>query len=72
MDDWNEDTIPHKIIVVDTLLIPVYHIKSKKKKGRDWKHILGVIWLCFCLLFLATVFALIVWYSIVFVNWSGN
>lgn len=65
VEDWEQPTIPRRVIVTPTLIIPAV---QKKKKRVDWKHVLGIIWF----MFLAIVLILIMGFIVVAILVTGK
>ena len=59
MDEHYDDTIPVRVVVTPTLLIPVYRVKRKKK--RQWVQRITLIAIICTWLLLAATTAFLFW-----------
>lgn len=59
-DNMYDDTLPMRVVVTPTLLIPVYQVKRKKKK-KEWGQRIALMGVILTWILLAVVTAFLFW-----------
>jgi hypothetical protein len=65
MEDWQmEDTLPRRVVITPTLIIPAYVVKRKKPKNRAYRWTFALIIFTWLLLLAITTF--LVWSVLIY------